>query len=184
MHIGWMKVPELRKECKRLGLPHNGKKQELVDRLMKAKEEAKAKILDYDRRFKVHNERRMAEIVPFPWFNKLPYDIRHHIWEFSLPGPRALCPGFRTPVKVGRHLVMSDSTDLLFPKAHRAPNPAALSVCQESQRIALKRYRLCFGSLNVYVNLKFDILYFGSWQRSSSYGWESFWGMASTQRWT
>jgi hypothetical protein len=41
------------------------------------------------------------------------------------------------PVKVGRHLVMTDSTDLIFPKAYRTPNPAALSVCQEFRRISL-----------------------------------------------
>lgn len=174
-HISWKTVPDLRAECKHLGLPHNGKKQELIDRLMKAKDEAKTKILDYDRRLKAHNERRMAGIVPFPWFNKLPYDIRHQIWEHSLPGPRALCLGSIPSVKVGRHLVMTDSTDLLFPKAHFTPNPAALSVCQESRRIALKRYRLCFGSPNVYANLEIGILYFGVWEKASHFGWESFW---------
>jgi hypothetical protein len=170
MHISWMKVLELRKAWKRLGLPHNGKKQELVDRLVKAKEDAKAKILDYDRRFKVHNERRIAEIVPFPWFNNLPYDIRHHIWKSILPGPRALCPCFKW-----KRLVTLDSTALFFPKTYHTPNPAALSVCRESRRIALKRYRLCFGTPNVYADLEIDILYFGPWELLSEDGWEGFW---------
>jgi hypothetical protein len=176
---GWKTVPDLRGECKHRGLPHNGKKQELIDRLMKAKEEASTrdgKIIDYERRLKAHNERRMTEIVPFPWFSKLHYDVRHCIWEYSLPGPRTICPGSAPIVQAGPDGVYpDDTTALYFPKAHHTPNPAALSVCRESRRIALQRYRLCFGTPNVYADLGIDILYFGPWERRSSQFWEFFW---------
>jgi hypothetical protein len=63
-------------------------------------------------------------------------------------------------------LTVSDArrdTDMLF--FHRDdnhPNPTALSVCRESRAIALKKYRLCFGTPNIYANLSGrDILYFG-----------------------
>lgn len=52
-------------------------------------------------------------------------------------------------------------TSLFFPKDHQAPKPAALDVCRESRHIALQRYRLCFGTTNIYADLDIDILYFG-----------------------
>ena len=106
---GWKTVPDLKGECKHLGLPHNGKKQELIDRLTKAKEEAQTpegKVIDYERRLKAYKARRWAEIIPFPWFNKLPYELRHHIWEYSLPGPRTICPGSTPTVAAGPDTLM------------------------------------------------------------------------------
>jgi hypothetical protein len=37
---GWKNVPDLKGECKRLGLLCNGNKQDFIDRLAKAKDEA------------------------------------------------------------------------------------------------------------------------------------------------
>jgi hypothetical protein len=146
--------------------------------LVKIKDDAstpEGRVIDYERRLKVHNERRLAEIVPFLWFNKLPYDIRHRVWEDTLPGPRTLCPATPRPVQVGDDWVFNDdSTVLFFPKIHHTPNLAALSVCQESRRIALKRYRLCFGTPNVYADLDIDILYFGPWESKSKHCWGRF----------
>jgi hypothetical protein len=48
---------------------------------------------------------------------------------------------------------------LYFPMNHHTPNPAALSVCRESRKIALQRYRWCFRTPNVYTDLKPDIIF-------------------------
>lgn len=59
-----------------------------------------------------------------------------------MPGPRVLrCDG-----PICEH-------KLFFPKDWQPPNPAALSVCRESRAIALKRYKLCFGTTNIYADL-------------------------------
>lgn len=50
-----------------------------------------------------------------------------------------------------------------FPKNHHTPNPAALSVCQESREVALTKYQLCFGTPNVYMNFAIDVFFFGAW---------------------
>jgi hypothetical protein len=48
-----------------------------------------------------------------------------------------------------------------FRKTIKLRNPAALEVCRESRYIALQRYRLCFGTTNIYADLDTDVLYFG-----------------------
>ncbi|TVY24439.1 hypothetical protein LHYA1_G006628 [Lachnellula hyalina] len=55
----------------------------------------------------------------------------------------------------------NEKKQMVFPKHEQAPNPAALSVCSESREIALTKYRLCFGTPDVYADLEIDILYFG-----------------------
>jgi hypothetical protein len=52
-----------------------------------------------------------------------------------------------------------DVAVLYFPKNLHTPNPAALSVCRGSPKIALQHYRSCFGTLNVYADLKPDNLF-------------------------
>lgn len=54
---------------------------------------------------------------------------------------------------------------LTFPKRHQPPNPLALSVCRESREVALRKYRLCFGTTNVYANLDTDIIFFSPYPR-------------------
>ncbi|KAF8865202.1 hypothetical protein BDZ45DRAFT_684255 [Acephala macrosclerotiorum] len=36
-------------------------------------------------------EKRLVDVVPFPYFNNLLFEIRRIIWDLSLPGPRTLC---------------------------------------------------------------------------------------------
>jgi len=51
---------------------------------------------------------------------------------------------------------------LFFSRVFKAKNPAALSTCTEARAVALRRYRLAFGTSNVYFDFKGgDILYFG-----------------------
>ncbi|KUJ24527.1 uncharacterized protein LY89DRAFT_727551 [Mollisia scopiformis] len=95
-------------------------------------------------------------------FSKFGPEIRCRIWHFSLPGPRALCPGVRSTPS-GEYETNRDYRKLFFPGKHQAPNPAALSVCRESRQIALQWYRLCFGTQNIYADLNIDILFFGPW---------------------
>ncbi len=91
--------------------------------------------------------------MPFILFSEFPVEIRLLIWEFSLPGPRVL----------GVHRREVDNFH--FREIENHYNPTALSVCRESREVALKHYRLCFGTTNVYADLSGgDILYFGrSW---------------------
>ncbi|KAF4628802.1 hypothetical protein G7Y89_g9349 [Cudoniella acicularis] len=231
-------VSDLQDECKYRGLASTGSKDDLMRRLYKANEDQDTTIdgfqSDYERRLEEYRNSRLDGIVPFTLFNKFPKEIRLTIWEFELPGPRALCPGwpglteyhdpngesvglddsdsgFETvgseydgdysenelsetegldlenapvdmidggaqnpPDSADVDIEGSESEDfeemirctdpsrrLQFPKHHNPPNPAVLSACRESQEVALKRYRLCFGTHNVYANLDVDILYFG-----------------------
>ncbi|KAE9365803.1 hypothetical protein N431DRAFT_85401 [Stipitochalara longipes BDJ] len=74
------------------------------------------------------------------------------IWKFSLPGQRVLtasCGNRRTGL-------------LNFYEKNNPYNPTLLSVCRESRYVALKHYRLCFGTTNIYADLSLDILYFGN----------------------
>ena len=64
--------------------------------------------------------------------------------EYSLPGPRVLRADTRGPLYPDK---------LCFRKDNRAPNPSTLSVCRESRAIALRRYKLCFGTDNIYADL-------------------------------
>lgn len=127
---------------------------------------------EYDSKLQAVQAARLAAIVPFTPFKEFPSDIRYIIWKLSLPGPRTICPGnpplpktwkSSTPNVKEEERYQSDLRALYFPKEHHSPNPAALSVCRESRDIALKTYRLCFGTPNVYADLKIDILYFGPW---------------------
>ncbi|CZR55404.1 uncharacterized protein PAC_05291 [Phialocephala subalpina] len=231
-------------------------------------------------------EKRLADVVPVPYFNKLPLEIRRMIWQFTLPGPRTLCAStekgesymiynwdeksppreyseeedkeeeeeeeeeeefhahHELPTNVepdtqnnrmefedaesistsnsetrssragtnlqtceaerNSELIVdtesnedsidsnesdSDSDDydepyfsddssdwedrtqggekvLYFPRRHQPPNPSALGVCRESREVALQRFRLCFGTTNVYVDLDTDIIFF------SPYPWD------------
>jgi hypothetical protein len=76
------------------------------------------------------------------------------IWEFSLPSQRILsasCGNRRNGL-------------FTFYEKNNPYNPVLLSVCRESRALALKHYRLCFGTTNIYADLSLDILYFGnSW---------------------
>lgn len=74
------------------------------------------------------------------------------IWDFSLPGPRILCVSSQVRLEERLH----------FPRSKNPSNPVALSACRESREVALKRYRLCFGTTNIYADLAGgDILHLG-----------------------
>lgn len=124
----------------------------------------------YERSLQAVQKTRLAAIVPFPKFNKFPKEIRQLIWKESLPGPRTICPGDPRYFKIQNPPDIADferyqneMKQMVFPKHYHTPNPSALRVCRESREIALTRYRLCFGTPNVYANLEIDILYFGPW---------------------
>lgn len=204
---GWKSLEDMQEELRYRGLPDTGDKSVLMDRLYTVDEGnwgPEGRKLDYERRLEVYRNKKLAEIVPFLWFNKFPKDIRLVIWEHSLPGPRTICPGkapkplplFSIPgpasldggEPVGdsdQGASAADSTSeqgrpvrkrilgrLYFPKSHHTPNPAALAVCRESRYIALQRYELCFDTLNVYADLRIDILFFGQWMNMNL---DTFW---------
>jgi len=92
--------------------------------------------------------------IMFPRFALLPAELQIIIWRLSLPGPRTLC----------LYQIVNSPNKLIFPAAHYTPNPAALSTCRTSRNVAVERYRLVFGTPNVYADLPGgDILYFGPW---------------------
>jgi hypothetical protein len=83
-------------------------------------------------------------------FQEPPPEIRLVILEYSLSGSHTLSvAGRRKPS--GLFLYENDNPY----------NPAALSICRESREVALKHYRLCFGTTNLYADLSLDALYFG-----------------------
>jgi hypothetical protein len=65
-------------------------------RLSQADEEPKTpegEALGLERRLKVQQKKRTVAIIPFQKFGKIQIELRNRIWEYSLPGPRTLCPG-------------------------------------------------------------------------------------------
>jgi hypothetical protein len=52
-----------------------------------------------------------------------------------------------------------NSDGLLFHKEDNQGNPGALAACREARDVALKRYRLCFNTKNVYADLDTDVLF-------------------------
>jgi hypothetical protein len=171
---GWKSLSELQEECRYRGIPDTGDKSALMNRLWTVHEQCwgpEGRKRDYERRLEVYRKKRWAEIVPFVWFNRFPKDIRLMVWEYSLPGPRTICPEHEpyrssSAFQNANGALQRDDMGrkLYFPKSHHTPNPAALAVCRESRDIGLKRYRLCFASKNIYADLDIDILFFGPWQ--------------------
>jgi 2EXR family len=183
---GWKTLEDMQEELRYHGLPDEGSKSVLMDRLYTDHEEIwgpEGRKLDYERRLEVYRKERLAEIVPILEFKKFPKDIRLVIWEQSLPGPRTICPGHAPrplplvspsgSVSLDGGEPSNDASDpgasesslrkLYFPKSHHTSNPAALAVCRESRYIVLQHYKSCFGSPNVYADLNIDILYFIPW---------------------
>jgi hypothetical protein len=102
----------------------------------------------------VSDDAQLASERGFPQFLRLPVEIQTFIWELSLPGPRVLSVDTSN----------SKAHKIAFHSSSQAPNPAALSTCRASRAAALKRYRLCFGTTNVFADLLGgDVLYFGRW---------------------
>jgi hypothetical protein len=113
----------------------------------------------------------MADIVPFDRFQALPTEIRLMIWELSLPEPRTLCISGTWSSLYHFDSERPTLNTLEFQKHDNNQNPAALFACQESRAVALKRYRLCFGTSQVYADLAGeDILFFGlGWSLQDSF---------------
>lgn len=146
-------VQEIRDELKRRGLDCTGSKSDIRNRL----EQNNAYALLPRGQHEIHlrkladfKQASLDKIVPCQHFQKLPAELRIMIWRFALPGPRVLNTGCSEPDK------------LIFPKKDNQDNPALLSVCQQSRKVALEKYRLVFGTSNVYADLSCDILYLGS----------------------
>ncbi|RDW61625.1 hypothetical protein BP5796_11517 [Coleophoma crateriformis] len=92
----------------------------------------------------------------FTPFSRLPPEMRAYIWDLALPGPRVLSLG------TGFGSRRNNAHMLYFPQGSTAPNPALLSTCREARAAAQRRYKLVFGTPNVYADLSGgDILYFG-----------------------
>lgn len=145
-----MTLAELKIELRTRKLPISGTKDSLVDRLRDADWK------EWDSRLKT-----------FPQFAKLPVEIQEYIWQYSLPGPRILATA---------HTRSGGPDGLYFPKVDHTPNPAALSACHLSRKIALKRYRLVFGTNNIYADLEGgDILYIAAFGRSYLIGPHDLW---------
>lgn len=195
---------ELKVECRRYGLLTHGKKRDLHEALLKAHvKRTRNKLHEYpaarkrpsyllktlpelraearDRRLHVSGTKDAvikrlrdadwnvwnSRLQTFPQFAKLPVEIQEYIWEYSLPGPRVLAAAHRRS---------GGPNGLYFPKVDHTPNPAALSTCHLSRTLALKRYRLVFGTNNIYADLEGgDIFYIGPWSRS--------FGISATDLW-
>lgn len=98
------------------------------------------------------HKQSLTTLIPFAPFPKLPPEIRLIIWAFSLPGPRILaasCGNRRNGL-------------LNFFSKNNPSNPVLLSVSREARDVALRHYRLAFGTSNIYADLSLDILYFGA----------------------
>jgi hypothetical protein len=145
-----MTLPEIKTELKARKLPVSGTKDALVQRLRDADWK------EWDSRLQT-----------FPQFAQLPVEIQEYIWQYSLPGPRVLATA---------HTRSGGPNGLYFPKVDHTPNPAALSTCRLSRKIALKRYRLVFGTNNIYANLEGgDIFYIAPFSRSFLFGRRDLW---------
>ncbi|KAH7317269.1 hypothetical protein BKA65DRAFT_111845 [Rhexocercosporidium sp. MPI-PUGE-AT-0058] len=164
-------LAEVRAELKRRGLPQHGDRTEVFNRL----ETDNDLCWNPRGRYEIHNRKLVvmkaeeaivkANVTPFTfdWFPKFPLDIQILIWEASLPGPRVLSASDMR----NDYLNPDRATMVCFREHDNQPNPVALSVCLESRRVALTRYRLCFGTPNIYADLNSDILYFGSHWRDA-----------------
>jgi hypothetical protein len=147
----------LKPELRRRGLPNLGTQSTLIARL-KASDAPTHRTFEgrkasHQRALKRLQNASLSKIIPFPQFQNLPLEIREYIWDLSLPGPRVLT--------LDTHRAHNPEK-LFFSRLFKAKNPVALKICKESRRVAKRRYKLCFGTGNVYADLMGgDVLYFG-----------------------
>jgi hypothetical protein len=94
----------------------------------------------------------------FPSFSKLPLELRLKIWKMTTEE---------------RRVVLIRTSEQSWKFTSSSPIPAALHVCSESREVALKTYKLSFGSrtdgftARVFFNFNQDTLYFrGEWNGS------------------
>jgi hypothetical protein len=150
-------VARLRDELLRRGLPADGTRAELVHRIKEHNFHVispKGLREKYHRKLTFVKEVEMEAIAPFPQFRLFPVEVRLMIWEYSLPGPRVLT--------VSDNIHCFGSNQLHFREDDNLPNPGMLSACRESRSVALKKFKLCLGTPNVYVDFSGgDILYLG-----------------------
>lgn len=182
----------LRAECLYRGLNADGDRQSIEAELFEHNNRwwtsEQEKIADHKRRLRVWQTAKASKITPFRHFNDFPPEIQELVWDFSLPGPRVLCPSFRDNLEAeayeGQHgdvwrgcrwfrlfstilphdegiPVPEGCLPIKFQNRYHTPAPTALSVCKTSRLVAQRRYRLCFGSPYLYADLEIDILYFG-----------------------
>jgi hypothetical protein len=115
-------------------------------------------------------------------FLRLPPELQDMVWGLSLPGPRVLT----VEVKIDDTLIRDEDNDwdtseynqLRFNKSYHLPNPALLSTCRSSRRVAEKTYKLAFGTLNVFADFEKDVFYFVSCTRFFERGeWDWFFNL-------
>jgi hypothetical protein len=156
----WTKelTPEPKAELKVRKLSQHGDRSTLINRLTltdRCPKTPRGRRAKYESNLEKLKQRAMAKITLFPHFQELPAEIRDYIWYLSLPGPRVL---------VSQKYFQSEDK-FYFPKTLRSPNPVALMVCRESRAVALSRYKLWFGTHDIYADFPGgDILYFASTQ--------------------
>ena len=81
------------------------------------------------------------ELPRFTLFNKLPVELRHIIWHFALPGPRAI--HVRLSGSRGHGFVIA--SELAQAKVKVATSiPGVLHAVRDSRAIALKHYSIAF----------------------------------------
>lgn len=199
-----MNLAEIKVECRRYGISIYGKKRDLEKKLLEAlvkrtrntlhqypaaatrpfypsktlaelRTEARARKLPVSvtkdaliKRLRDADWREWdSRLQTFPQFAKLPIEIQEYIWQYSLPGPRVLAAA---------HTRSCGPRGLYFPKVDHTPNPAALNTCRLSRAVALKRYRLVFGTNNIYADLEGgDMFYIGPYNRSFGIGLNDLW---------
>jgi len=151
----WVTRPkqQFEAELRRRGLPHQGTKPELIERIQDHNDwicTPEGILEAYNRKLDLYRKQALKEVISFERFPKFAPEIRLMIWEYSLPGPRILSAGSR-----------SQGNEIFFHEKDNPSNPAALSTCRESRGVALKRYNLLFGTTNVYADISGgDILHF------------------------
>jgi hypothetical protein len=98
------------------------------------------------------------KLRPFHQFNRLPADLRVHIWKLVDPEPRV--------VELRRHVVETKKRGTLEQIRCLSAAPAILHACRESRRITIqeKLYERAFirGQCYAWVNYKVDMISIGS----------------------
>lgn len=96
-------------------------------------------------------------------FATMPLEIRANIWKAFIPGGRVV------------DVIFSEDQDRYF--SFGATVPTVLHVCQESRRVGLKAYTLCFGTESHPASIPFDLtadcLLFDNWLTASETKYEN-----------
>ncbi|KAI1110810.1 hypothetical protein F5Y14DRAFT_338919 [Nemania sp. NC0429] len=100
-------------------------------------------------------------MVSFPYFSKLPPELRDQIWGYAFPEARiyeVLDSPSSTPSQAG------PSAKLMFADVRNEPPPVLARVCRDSRQAVLRHYKpLAFSGVVKHINLRRDILLLDSY---------------------